>query len=94
MANSTDETAGSPQEVIMYTTTWCPSCKMAKRYLNAHDIPYQEIDIEVVPGAAAQVQAWARGYKTVPTFRIGDSVVVDWDQGEVVTALKQAGYQV
>ena len=45
---------------------------MAKRYLDAKDVPYREIDIEAVPGAAEQVQAWARGYKTVPTFRIGD----------------------
>ena len=46
-------------------------------------MPYVEIDIERVEGAAEQVMRWARGYKTVPTIRINDAIVVDWDQRAV-----------
>lgn len=81
-------------DVVMYTTTWCPSCRMAKRYFQENEIPYQEIDIEEDPGAAAQVQSWARGYKTVPTFLIGETVVVDWNRGLVERSLREAGYSI
>ena len=77
--------------VTMYTTCWCGSCRVAKRYLQQQGVDYEEIDIEEVPEAAEQVMRWARGYKTVPTMRIGDTVVVDWDRGAVADALAKAG---
>ena len=85
-------TTGDLPDVIVYTTGWCYSCKLAKRYLRDQGIAYQEIDIESVPGAAEQVQAWARGYKTVPTFVIGKVVVVDWNRRTVERTLSEAGY--
>ncbi len=64
---------------------------MAKRYLQQKGISYEEVNIESVPGAAEKVMALARGYKTVPTLIIGDSVVVDWDQRAVASALAREG---
>ena len=81
-----------PPRVIVYTTSWCGSCYMAKRYLRENDIDYQEIDIERVPGSAEEVMSVARGYRTVPTFRIGGTVVVDWDQRAVASALRKEGF--
>ncbi|MGD9685125.1 MAG: glutaredoxin family protein [Candidatus Obscuribacterales bacterium] len=81
-------------DVIIYTTGWCYSCKLAKRYLQDQGIAYQEIDIESIPGAAKQVETWARGYRTVPTFVIGKTVVVDWNRKTVERTLKEAGFSI
>lgn len=89
MTNQTTEPA-TPR-VTMYTTSWCGSCRVAKRYFDQQGVEYEEIDIEAVPEAAEQVKKWARGYKTVPTMRIGETIVVDWDRNAVAAALSKEG---
>ena len=34
------------KSVTIYTTSWCSSCKTAKRYFKQHHIPYTEYDVE------------------------------------------------
>jgi mycoredoxin len=80
-----------PPTVTIYTTGWCASCAMAKRYLRQMGITYEEIDIESVPGAAEVVMNVARGYKTVPTVIVGETVVVDWDRRALKNALVAEG---
>ena len=52
----------------MYTTTWCPDCRRAKRFLAEHGIAVEEINIEHSPDAAALVAASNQGKRKVPTF--------------------------
>lgn len=59
-------------EVKMYTTTWCPDCRMAKKYLDTKGIAYEEINVEIVPGAAELVMSINAGKRKVPTFVIGE----------------------
>ncbi|HEU5328162.1 MAG: glutaredoxin family protein [Thermomicrobiales bacterium] len=80
-----------PTQVIVYTTTWCPDCRAAKRYLDQRGIAYDEINIEETPGAAEQVEAWSGGYRTVPTFNVGGAIVVDFDRRALDAALVAAG---
>ncbi len=81
--------------VTIYTTTWCGSCRLAKQFLDDRAISYREINIEGDPAAALQVEKWARGYRTVPTFVIGDRVIVDWNRKAVedvlTTVLNETG---
>jgi glutaredoxin len=42
------------QEVILYTTSWCPYCKQAKAYFDSKGIPYTEYDVEKDSAAAAR----------------------------------------
>ncbi len=58
-------------EVKMYTTTWCPDCRLAKRFLDQRGITYEEINIEETPGAAELVLALNHGKRKVPTFVVG-----------------------
>ncbi len=58
--------------VKMYTTTWCPDCRHAKRYLEARGIAYEEINIETAPGAAEFVMSVNAGKRKVPTFVVGE----------------------
>lgn len=59
-------------EVKMYTTTWCPDCRMAKKYLDTKGIAYEEINIETVSGAAEVVMSLNAGKRKVPTFVVGE----------------------
>lgn len=54
-------------ELTVYTAPWCRDCREAKRFLAEHKIPYAEIDIEQVPGAAETVLENV-GKKAIPQF--------------------------
>ena len=60
--------------IKMYTTTLCSDCRNAKRFLNEHNISYEEINIEEVDGAAEHVMKINNGKRKVPTFEIDGRV--------------------
>jgi mycoredoxin len=41
--------------ILLYSASWCRDCREAKRFLERHNLPYTEIDIENTPGAAAEL---------------------------------------
>jgi len=43
---SGEPASGKQKDVVIYTTDWCGVCKKAKAYFKAHDIPFQEYDVE------------------------------------------------
>ena len=74
--------------IVMYCTKWCPDCKDARAWLAKHNLPYTEVDIIDTPGAAKQVEAWANGNRTTPTFDIDGTIVVDFDLPRLLEVLK------
>jgi len=72
--------ASSAPEVMLYCTSWCPSCRRARIYLKSHRIPFKEIDITTDREAAARVRGWADGNETSPTFDINGTIVVNFDR--------------
>ncbi len=68
-------------ELLVYSSSWCPDCRTAKRFLNKHNIPYTEVDIEVTPGAADEVIRHA-GKRAVPQFVIDGRWVQPYRPGE------------
>ncbi|MGH9488489.1 MAG: glutaredoxin family protein [Terriglobales bacterium] len=52
----------------IYTTTWCPDCRRAKRFLAGQGIAFEEINIEQIEGAAEWVAQQNQGKYKVPTF--------------------------
>ena len=68
-------------ELIVYTAFWCPDCRVAKRFLNEHRIPFREIDIETTPGAADEVVRQT-GKRAVPQFVIDGEWVQPYRLGE------------
>jgi mycoredoxin len=54
-------------DLTLYSAAWCRDCREAKKFLAKHNIPYKEIDIEAVPGAADEVLANV-GKKAIPQF--------------------------
>ena len=74
--------------IVMYCTKWCPDCKDARAWLANHNLAYTEVDITTTPGAAKQVEAWANGNRTTPTFDIDGTIVVDFDLPRLREVLK------
>lgn len=66
--------------IVMYCTKWCPDCKRARAWLAEHNLPYTQVDITTTPGASEQVERWAGGNQTTPTFDIDGEIVVDFDE--------------
>lgn len=66
--------------IVMYCTKWCPDCRKARAWLQARNLDYVEVDVNAVPGAAAQVRQWAGGKLITPTFDIDGTIVLDFDQ--------------
>ena len=64
--------------IIVYSTSWCQPCKLAKKLLNERGLDYQEIDIEE--------KGWSRedlfeitGGRTVPQIVINDDTIGGYD---------------
>jgi len=68
-------------EVIVYCSQWCPDCRVAKRFLAKHNIPYREIDIEKTPGAAEEIVSRI-GKRAIPQFVINGTWVQPYRPGE------------
>jgi glutaredoxin len=67
--------------LLVYTSVWCPDCRVAKRFLEKHQIAYKEIDVESVPGAADEVIRQT-GKRALPQFVIDGTWVQPYRPGE------------
>jgi mycoredoxin len=76
------------KKVVMYTTKWCTYCRAAKRVLTELEVPFEEVDIEEVPGTGEQVEKWAGGFRTVPTFDIDGKIYVNPNRAELEEAVR------
>ena len=66
-------------KVIVYSTDWCAYCARARRLLEAKGAKYEEIDVDVVPGARAEMQAKS-GRNTIPQIFINDEPIGGSDE--------------
>ena len=66
--------------VMVYSAVWCRDCREAKRFLEEHQIPYTEIDIEQVAGAAEEVVRHV-GKRAIPQFVIDGKWVQPYRPG-------------
>jgi len=66
-------------EIQIYSTSWCPYCRMAKRLLAAKGVAWQEVDVEEAPERRREM-ALRSGRTTVPQIWIGDRHVGGYDE--------------
>jgi mycoredoxin len=71
----------TPMEVVVYSSLWCSDCRVAKRFLQGHNIPFKEVVIESTPGAAEEVVA-RTGKRATPQFVIDGEWVQPYRVGE------------
>lgn len=68
-------------QITLYTAFWCPDCRIAKRFLDNHQLNYQEIDIETTPGAAQEVIR-RTGKRAIPQLVIDGEWFQPYSPGE------------
>lgn len=59
--------------ITVYTTEYCPYCDMAKRFLNAQGLTFEEIDV-TDEDEKAKLKA-RTGWRTVPQIFINDELI-------------------
>ncbi len=82
--------AGAPEparprpqvRVTMYSTAWCPACKVARAWLRSRRIAYLEKDPEKDPGAAAELKR-INPQGGVPTFVINGHTLVGFSAARI-----------
>lgn len=72
----------------MYSSGFCPYCSWAKGLLNDKNVEFEEIRIDMVPGAQEEMLAKSNGQVTVPQIFIDEFHVGGFDD---LQALDQAG---
>lgn len=64
------------EKIKMYATTWCSDCRFAKRWLDAHGIAYDYVNIEEDESAAELVMKINSGAQSVPTIVFPDGSIL------------------
>jgi mycoredoxin len=67
-------------KLTLYTSPWCRDCREAKRFLEQHQIAYNEVDIERTPGAAEELLRNV-GKRAIPQFVIDGEWVQPYRPG-------------
>jgi thioredoxin reductase (NADPH) len=75
-------------QIIVYSTVWCPDCKRAKKFFGEQRVPYINIDIEQDSEAMAFVEEINRGKRIIPTIIFPDgSILVEPSNPELAAKL-------
>ena len=60
------------RSLTVYGAPWCPHCKRVKRFLAAHRVAYENVDIDEQPAAIETLKALQDGGQIIPTVVYGD----------------------
>ena len=64
--------------VTVYSTQNCPYCRMAKAFLEKHNVPYESLDVGN-DAVAAQKMIDLSGQRGVPVIMVDDEVIIGFD---------------
>ena len=77
--------------VVVYGTSWCAATQGVRRQLDRRGVPYNYVDIERDPAAAARLRWMTGGSLSHPTVSVAGEVLVEPSLYEVDWALSRAG---
>lgn len=75
-------------DVVMYSTGWCPYCERARNLLARKGVSFQEIKIDEDPTQRDLMLQRSGGRRTVPQIFVGERHVGGFDD---LAALDRAG---
>jgi glutaredoxin 3 len=75
------------KNVTVYSADWCPFCSRAKALLDQRGIPFEEINVDRVPGFREKLVEMT-GRMTVPQIMIGGEPIGGFDD---LSALDRSG---
>lgn len=73
--------------VKVYSTSFCPYCKMAKEFLKDKKIPFEEVNVQENPEAAKQMIEKS-GQAGVPVIEIDGQMVIGFNTEQIKKLLK------
>jgi glutaredoxin-like YruB-family protein len=73
--------------VIIYSTPVCHFCQAAKEFFKENDVQYTEYDV-AADAAKREEMIEMTGQMGVPVIRIGEDVVIGFDEPKVKELLK------
>lgn len=59
-------------DITVYGAPWCPDCRRSKQFLGEQRLPYDWVDIDQDPDAAARVREMNDGKQIIPTIVFAD----------------------
>ena len=72
--------------VKIYSTSWCPACVKAKKYLNLKGVEFNEINVADKHEDREEVFR-ASGQRTVPVLDIDGEIIVGFDKAAIDKAI-------
>ena len=79
-------------DVVIYTTQWCPYCRVLRNTLTDYGIPFTEHDTE--KSLHGFMGYWALRGRGVPISVIGEQVIHGYDGQTITDALVSANYDI
>jgi glutaredoxin 3 len=76
------------KKVIIYTTPNCGYCHMAITFFKENEVEFTEKDASADAEVAKEMMKLNGGLQATPTIKIGDEVVVGFDEGAVAKKLE------
>lgn len=85
-----------PLPIRMYASPRCEDSAIARDRLRALGIPFEEVNVDEEPEAAAYVERLNNGFRSTPTIVFGNEVlvVVEPTVEDLDDALRRAGYDI
>ncbi len=84
----TDLYTTTPQQIVLYSTTWCPDCKRTRAFLNEHKITYLDVDIGKDNAAMTFLEAISKQRIHIPTVIFPDgSIIIEPTEDDLRTKL-------
>ncbi|MCA9360677.1 glutaredoxin family protein [Candidatus Kaiserbacteria bacterium] len=77
-----NEQAASSTEVIIYSTPVCHFCHAAKEFFTENDVAYTEHDV-AADAEKRQEMVDMTGQMGVPVIRIGEDVIIGFDEAKI-----------
>jgi glutaredoxin len=62
----------NPDQIVIYTTSSCGDCQMAKAWFQQKNVAYQEVNLEEDPIAEAFIKQFNSGFASVPLILFPD----------------------
>ncbi len=85
-------TTSDQNQIVMYSTKWCPDSVRAKVILDRYKIDYLNIDVDKDKEASQVVIEHNNGKRIVPTIFFPDgSTLVEPSNADLVAKLKDLG---
>lgn len=74
--------------VVVYTTSSCGWCRLAKQYLDQKGVSYEEVDIAQNPARMAEL-VFKSSQTGVPVIDVNGTIVVGYNPSALERALQQ-----